>query len=128
MDSVRLGNRYRDMLLYVHRVGLLYGVRYRLLHRDRDSDRLFHRYSHCLDDRNEHRVRYLDVHRDRLGHRNGDWYGMRNLNVLQDRHRYRVSDLHCLGNGYGLVVSHESAAVFVRAVAGVNPALILLLV
>lgn len=123
MHWVWLGDRYRDMLLYVHRVRPFYGVWYRLLYRDRDGDRLFHRDSHCLDDRNEHWLRYLDVNRDRLGHRDGDRHGMRHSDVLHDWHGHSVGDLHRLRNGHAVVV-----ALFVRAVAGDNSAPVLFLV
>lgn len=111
---------------YVNRVWLGNGKWHGLLHRD----------SHCFDYRNRHGVGYLDGHRDWLwyrdSHRVRDSYrnGMRHLDadVLDDWHRYRLSNFHRLGNGHGMAVRHDSTAMFVGTIAIDNSTLFLVLV
>jgi len=134
VNRVWLRNGNWDMLLYVHRMRLLHRVWYGLLHRIRH--RLFHRDSHCFDHRDRYGLGHLDVHRDRLWYRDSHRVrdsnrdGMRHLDadVLDDWHRYRISDLHRLGNGYGVAISHYVAAMFIGTIFADNSTLLLVLV
>jgi hypothetical protein len=134
VDRVGLGNGNWDMLLYVHRMGLLDRVWYGLHHRIRH--RRLHRDCHCFDNRNRHGLGYLDGHRDWLwdrdSHRVRDSNrdGMRHLDadVLDDWHRYRLSDFHRLGNRYSVVISHDAAAMLIGTVAVDNSTLLMVFV
>jgi len=134
VNRVRLGNGNWDMLLYVHRMRLLHRVWYVLLHRIRHW--LLYRDSHCFDHRYRHGVRYLDVHRNWLWYRHSHRVrdsnrdGMRHLDadVLDDWHRYRLSDLHRLGNGHGVAICQNVATMFIGAISTDNTTLLLVLV
>ena len=134
VNRVRLGNGNWDMLLYVHRMRLLHRVWYGPLHRIRHW--LLYRDSHCFDHRYRHGLGYLDVHRDWLWYRHSHRVrdsnrdGMRHLDadVLDDWHRYRLSDLHRLGNGHGVTIRHDVAAMFIGTISADNTTLLLVLV
>lgn len=134
VNRVGLGNGNWDMLLYVHRMRLLHRVRngpfhgiwYGLLHRD----------SHCFDNRNRYGLGHLDVNRDWLWYR--DSHRMRDNNrdrmrhldadVLDDWHRYRLSELHRLGNGHAVAICQDVAAMFIGTITADNSTLLLVLV
>jgi hypothetical protein len=134
VNRVRLWDGNWDMLLYIHGMRLLHRVWYRLLHRIRHG--LLHRDSHCFDHRDRHGLGHLDVHRDWLWYRDrhrvrdSNRDGMRHLDadVLDDWHRYRLSDLHRLGNGHGVAISQNAAAMFTGTIVVDNSAFLLVLV
>jgi hypothetical protein len=134
MNRVGLGNGNWYMLLYVHRMRLLHRVWYGLLHRIWHG--FLHRDSHCFDHRNRYGLGHLDVHREWLWYRDSHRVrdsnrdGMRHLDadVLDDWHRYRLSDLHHLGNGHGMAIRHGVAAMFIGIIPADNSTLLLVLV